>query len=547
MKCFEREMNTHLFGNPHSRSPSSMLSTDRIESTRVMALDFFKADPEHFDLIFVANATAAIKLVTDCMSDYSRSKESKGFWFGYHGDSHTSLVGMREVAGSNLRCFDLDGDVEEWLRRSERSMSQCGHDLPNQDGPVGLFAYPAQSNMNGRRLPLHWPGRLRATNSASREVYTLLDAAAFVATGQLDLSDEKNAPDFVALSFYKIFGFPDLGALIVRKKSGHILKARRYFGGGTVDMVINGSGDAMWHAKKASQLHEMVEDGTPAFHSIAALGIALETHQRLFGSMANVSKHTCILSNLLYRRMSSLAHANGQPVCQIYKGTSSEYGDSESQGPTVAFNVLTSRGEWIGKSDFESLAILNNIQIRTGGVCNPGGIATCLRVSPVKMRENFDEGVRCGNDLDEIDGKPTGVIRVSLGAMSSRKDIEYFVNFMHLFVDMEPNKEQSIASWSSQMSAEKPSLPTTAQSTKLQAMIRVEEGPSSYECPVAACIGLFGAKDELMDHLHVHRNDVKGRTASPSTKKRRSLWRILTCCGGSNYNQRHWLRKFVIA
>ncbi len=506
-----------------------MLSTDRIESTRLKGLEFFKADPEHFDLIFVTNATAAIKLVTDCMSDYSRSKESKGFWFGYHGDSHTSLVGVREVAGLNLRCFDSDGDVEEWLRRSDRSMSPYEHDLPNYEGPVGLFAYPAQSNMNGRRLPLHWPGRLRATNSASREVYTLLDAAAFVATGQLDLSDEKNAPDFVALSFYKIFGFPDLGALIVRKKSGHVLKARRYFGGGTVDMVINGNKDAMWHARKASQLHEMLEDGTPAFHSIAALRIALETHQRLFGSMANVSKHTCILGKMLYRRMSNLVHANGRPVCQIYKGTSSEYGDSESQGATVAFNVLSSRGEWIGKSDFERLAILNNIQLRTGGVCNPGGIATSLRVSPVKMRENFDEGVRCGNDLDEINGKPTGIIRVSLGAMSSMKDIEYFVNFLQLFVDMEPDKEHSIASSESQMSAEKPSLPTAAQSTKLQAVVPVEDGTSSYKCPVAACMSFFGLRDELMDHLYVHRNDVGGRTASLSMRKWRSRWRILTC------------------
>ena len=505
-----------------------MLSTDRIESTRVKALDFFKADPEHFDLIFVANATAAVKLVADCMSDYSQSKDSKGFWFGYHGDSHTSVVGVREVAGLNVRCFDSDGDVETWLSRSRRSTSQHEHDLPSHDGPVGLFAYPAQSNMNGRRLPLHWPGRLRATNSASREVYTLLDAAAFVATGQLDLSDEKNAPDFVAVSFYKIFGFPDLGAMIVRKRAGHVLKARRYFGGGTVDMVINGKQDSMWYARKASQLHEMLEDGTPAFHSIAALHIALETHQRLFGSMANVSKHTCILSKVLYRRMSNLSHSNGRPVCQIYKGTSSVYGKSESQGPTVAFNVLTSRGEWIGKSDFERLAILNNIQIRTGGVCNPGGIASCLGVSPVKMRENFDEGVRCGNDLDEMNGKPTGIIRVSLGAMSSMKDIEYFLNFMQLFVDMKPDKEQSTASWGSEMSVEKPSLPIAAQSLGLQAIVLIEARTSPYECPVAACMGLFRSRDELMDHLHVHRNGVQGQTASPSTRKRRSLWRILS-------------------
>ena len=506
MKCFEREMNAHLFGNPHSRSPSSMLSTDRIESTRVKALDFFKADPETFDLIFVANATAAIKLVADCMSDYSQSKESKGFWFGYHGDSHTSIVGLREVAKSNVKCFDSDGNVEEWLRRSERSISQYGKALHNHDGLVGLFAYPAQSNMNGRRLPHHWPGRVRASNSVSREVYTLLDAAAFVATGQLDLSDENNAPDFVALSFYKIFGFPDLGALIVRKRSGHVMKARRYFGGGTVDMVINGDEGARWHARKASQLHEILEDGTPAFHSIAALRIALETHGRLFGSMANVSKHTCILGKSLYRRMSNLAHANGRPVCRIYKGSSSEYGDSKSQGPTVAFNVLTSRGEWIGKSVFERLAVLNDIQIRTGGVCNPGGIATSLGISPVKMRENFDEGVRCGNELDEINGKPTGIIRVSLGAMSSMKDIEYFVKFLQLFANKEPNKERSIAPWGSQISAEQHSLPSIAQSDEAHEIVRVAEEKGFYECPVAACVACFGLRDQLMEHLYVHRN-----------------------------------------
>ena len=483
-----------------------MLSTDRIETTRAKALAFFKADPEDFDLIFVANATAAIKLVADCMSDYSQSKGSKGFRFSYHGDSHTSLVGVREAAKSNVECFNTDQDVEEWLCRLERSTSQSGRAIPNHDGPVELFAYPAQSNMNGRRLPLQWPGRIRAVTSARREVYTLLDTAAFVATGQLDLSDETNAPDFVALSFYKIFGFPDLGALIVRKKSGDVFKARQYFGGGTVDMVINGNEDAMWHARKASQLHDMLEDGTPAFHSIAALHIALETHRRLFGSMANVSKHTCILSKLLYRRMSNLAHANGRPVCRIYKETSSEYGDSKSQGPTIAFNVMTSSGEWIGKSVFERLAVLNNIQIRTGGVCNPGGIATSLSISPVKMRENFDEGVRCGNELDEINGKPTGIIRVSLGAMSSMKDIEYFVNFVQLFANTEPDREQPIAPWGFQISAKQPSPPSIAQPTNSQAMVCTKEGKGFYECPVAACMACFGLRDQLMEHLYVHRN-----------------------------------------
>lgn len=48
--------------------------------------------------------------------------------------------------------------------------------------------------------------------------------------------DVDQAPDFTCLSLYKIFGFPDLGALVVRRASGHILTLRKYFGGGEGDL-----------------------------------------------------------------------------------------------------------------------------------------------------------------------------------------------------------------------------------------------------------------------------------------------------------------------
>lgn len=450
MKEFERDMNSQLFGNPHSNSPSSMLSTDSVESARLRALNFFKADPEHFDLIFVANATAAIKTVVDCLSDYRRDEDGQtlqGSWYGYHADSHTSLVGARETSRATARCFESDEEVENWLHMKEsRPISY----LPMNGEALGLFAYPAQSNMNGRRLPLDWPARLRSTSKQGREVYSLLDAAAYVATSSLDLSNPDTAPDFTALSFYKIFGFPDLGALIVRKAAGHVLKQRRYFGGGTVDMVVNGRVDGpsedMWHANESMSLHEMLEDGTPAFHSIAALNSAFKVHQRLFGSMTSVAKHTCSLIERLYETMSALSHADGLPVCTIYKDSFSQYGDSKTQGPTIAFNIRDCKGNWIGKSEFERLAISNNIQIRTGGVCNPGGIASALRISPKEMRDNFREGVRCGNDFDEMNGKPTGIIRVSLGAMSNMGDVDTFMRFLRTFVDTTLKKPRPLHS-----------------------------------------------------------------------------------------------------
>ena len=518
-------MNTNLLGNPHSNSPSSMLSTDVIESTRLQALAFFKADPEHFDLIFVANATAAIKLVMDCLSDHSQRAAS---WYSYHTDSHTSLVGVREAAGRSSRCFISDKEVNDWIhaRQSKR--------LPEQDSPTGeeirLFAYPAQSNMNGRRLPLSWSGSIRSANTPSSQVFTLLDAAAYVTTAQLDLSDPDSAPDFIALSFYKIFGYPDLGALVVRKASSHVLSERRYFGGGTVDMVVNGTNNGTntdaWHSKKSTSLHEMLEDGTPAFHSILALNLALKVHQRLFGSMENVSKYTCNLVTILHRKMSKLSHVNGLRLCKIYESSPSRYGNSKDQGPTIAFNVCNSRGEWIGKSDFERLAILNNIQLRTGGVCNPGGIASALEMSPMEMRNNFDEGLRCGNELDEINGKPTGIVRVSLGAMSSLKDIEYFISFLQLFVDTTPGKPNTSPTLElvGSISTDIVSLQTEVLKSKSKTSVRVKDITTAHTCPVASCMEVFETREALWKHLSIHR---LGKTGRKSMSKRGGCLAIL--------------------
>jgi len=54
----------------------------------------------------------------------------------------------------------------------------------------------------------------------------MLDAAAYVPTQPLDLSVVR--PDFVSMSFYKIFGYPTgLGALIVSMEAAADLKKVR--------------------------------------------------------------------------------------------------------------------------------------------------------------------------------------------------------------------------------------------------------------------------------------------------------------------------------
>lgn len=428
IEAFSEKMMANLYGNPHSASAPAKLSGYAVESIREKTLEFFKADPEHFDLVFTANATAAIKLVAESFRDLASGSSVSGtFWYGYHKDAHTSMVGVREYTNGNHHCFSSDREVEEWLNGPAHFNASQDRALP------GLFAYPGQSNMTGRRLPLSWTAKLRqSTRLHHQNTYSLLDAAALATTTQLDLSDPDSAPDFIAVSFYKIFGFPDLGALIVRKNSGHILSWRKYFGGGTVNMItVLHEATVM---RKESSIHDALEDGTLPFHSIVALGCAIDTHKKLYGSMKAISQHTSYLGHRLYTRLSNLSHYNGRPAVVIYNDVADPYpySDPTTQGATIAFNVVCADGSPIRYSTVEQLANDRNIYLRSGGLCNAGGIASHLKVEPWQFKRAWSAGHRCGEpgDLEIINGKPTGVVRASLGAMSSMHDVDMFIAFL---------------------------------------------------------------------------------------------------------------------
>jgi len=417
MDQFAKDMMSNLFGNPHSASASSQLSTARIEDIRLRVLQFFNADPIEFNVVFVPNATAGIKLVAEALRALPG-----GFDYAYHQSSHTSLVGVREEARESV-CLD-DHQVGCWLAGTSPFDA-------NRDHRVQLLAYPAQSNMDGRRFPLEWAGRIRGSSTGVGRIYTLLDAAALVGSAPLDLSCAETAPDFVVLSFYKIFGFPDLGALLVRHEAADAFNARRYFGGGTVDMVV--CVKEQWRAPKSQSLHERLEDGTLAIHNIIALDAAMDTYQRLFGTMKDVAAHTAFLARHLYRGLESLRHGNGQAVCTIYSPDPDNQAYTSGNGPVVAFNIRNSLGAWISLSEVEKLATLKHFHIRTGGVCNPGGISSALGLETWEIKRNISSGFRCGTENDIMGGKPTGVIRASLGAMSTMLDVHMFVDFIREF------------------------------------------------------------------------------------------------------------------
>ena len=100
------------------------------------------------------------------------------------------------------------------------------------EGTPALFAYTGQSNITNSKPPL-----AVLAHAASRGFTTLLDAAALAPTTPIDLT--LNPVDAVAVSFYKMFGFPTgIGALVLAPGIGAWLREKRpWFAGGTVDVV----------------------------------------------------------------------------------------------------------------------------------------------------------------------------------------------------------------------------------------------------------------------------------------------------------------------
>ncbi|KAJ8116440.1 hypothetical protein OPT61_g2133 [Boeremia exigua] len=427
MDSFCTQMKASILSNPHSDASKPSFSALMVEQTRQKVLKLFSADPQHWDVVFTANATAAVKLVMECFAGHK-----EGFDYLYHCNSHTSLVGVREQA-RNSHCLATSEELEHWL---------CGGTiLPEQQYTSHrstLFAYPAQSNMNGERLPLSWPSRVRES-FRNGNTYTLLDAAALVSTSPLDLSNHATAPDFVSMSFYKIFGFPDLGALLVRKASAHVLRRRKYFGGGTTEMI--GCIGTPWVERKKSSVHAGLEDGTIAIRSILALSCAIDTHTNLFGGLAEVSKHTAWLAKTLYDQLTKLKHTNGTPVCHMYKAPASAYGDSTSQGATVTFNIRKGDGSWKSGLEVGALLRTKDIHVRTGSLCNPAGMASALGLSTEDLRAAFDSGFRCNQAGDDIRGDiPFAMVRATLGAMSTLSDVENLVGFVKKHLVEQPHE-----------------------------------------------------------------------------------------------------------
>ncbi|KAM0792694.1 hypothetical protein ACM66B_002474 [Microbotryomycetes sp. NB124-2] len=452
---FARDVASTLYSNPHSRSTSAQQTNQTIDHTRSRVLhDLFgysdnitSTHATDYDVVFTSGATASIKLVADGFNwhkpqtltplgdNYSR--------FIYLKQSHTSLVGIRGVAlARNATVLALDS-VEQLLQAV--ADVNCPHAQRHT-----LVAYPAQCNVTGSRLGTDL---CRAIKRLNPSVKVLCDAAAYLSTSTLHIAsiplDE--APDYVACSFYKLFGWPTgLGALIVKRSAAHDIAHDPYFGGGTISAMS--TSDPFWVAHRPvvatavqdsvspfPPVHDRFEAGTVPYLDVIALGHALEHHQRAFGSHDRVARHAIALANAARSKLSALRHFNNAPVVRIYTGLALE-SSKEALGPVIAMTLYDSLGKAIGHVDVDKLATLNGIQLRTGGLCNTGIWSRISGLDDDDLVKLKDLGRACWDDQQFDDnGAPLGLVRISFGASSTMSDVDAFVEFVkRFFVQPEP-------------------------------------------------------------------------------------------------------------
>ena len=401
-----------VFGNPHSRHEPSATSTDVLAAARAAVLAFVDADPADYGVVFASNASAAIKLVGESYPF------ADGGAYVLASDNHNSVNGIREFArraGTPFTYLPLDDELR--LEPVEPVLRDAAH---RAGGRPRLFAYPAQSNFSGVRHPLD------LVESAKALGYdVLLDAAAYVPTSRLSL--RRVPADFVAISFYKVFGYPTgVGALVARHSALARLR-RPWFAGGTVDFV---SVQNDMHQLRPGP--EGFEDGTPDFLGLSGVEMGLAFVAQV--GMDRLAAHVHAMGAELLRALTALRHANGEPLVDVYGPRT-----MDRRGGTVAFNVRDRAGRPVPYAVVEDRARAAGVSVRGGCFCNPGAGERAFGLPAEAAARCFSETAD-GFTLERFAacmGPDTavGAVRASVGMATSADDVQRLAAVVESFAD----------------------------------------------------------------------------------------------------------------
>ena len=393
-----------VFGNPHSENLPSRASEALIAEARAATLRFLDADPDAYDVVLTANASAAVKLVGEAYPF------GPGRGLVLAADNHNSVVGLREyarAAGAPVAVLPLDRSLR--LEDPGARLASAA-----RGGAAGLLAFPFRSNFSGVAHPLALVAQARALGCD-----VLLDAAGLGAAGGLSLRE--HPADFVALSFYKLFGLPTgVGALVARREALARLR-RPWFAGGAVAYV------SVEHDRhRLLPGHAGFEDGTPDF---LAAGAIVDGFAFLDGvDRPALQRRLAELAADLRRRLARLGLPDGSPAVRLY-------GPERADGTVVAFNLLGPEASVRPYAEVERRAAAAGLALRGGCFCNPGAAEAAFGLAEHDLAACFDalDGTFSLPALQRcVPSATIGALRLSLGLPTLERDIAQAVAVLAL-------------------------------------------------------------------------------------------------------------------
>ena len=151
-------LNGALMGNPHSLNDSSIKSSNDVERARDLVLRHFNTTAQEHELVFTANATAALKLVGECFP------WGKGSQFAYTVQNHNSVLGIREYAAQHGAGFVALG-YDRLRTELQQTPASGGGEQQGRPPKHSLFAFPGECNFSGQKLDLRLVDHFRMGRS----------------------------------------------------------------------------------------------------------------------------------------------------------------------------------------------------------------------------------------------------------------------------------------------------------------------------------------------------------------------------------------------
>ena len=362
------------------------------EATRDELLRFLGTDSSQYSVVFVASATQALKLIGE---NYPWDESKK---YVYTKFNHNSVLGIRRYAmrkGATFSVVNSSKDI-----------------VPDENM---LYAVALEENFAGRKIGIEEMKRLTHTKG----IEVIADSAAYLPTNRLNLTETPFQA--CVLSFYKIIGFPNFGALVIRNDFAKKL-VKKTFTSNSVEVGFATSGTFKLH----QHMPFKIEDDAVSIEMARAALIGLRALEKI--GIDNVNKHVWSLTQKLYNGINALRHPNGDKASEIYGNH--QLNDSDLQGGIVAFNMKKSASEYIGYAKVVSKAKKANIHLRGGCHCNPGACFDAVKLTEDKVEQYYDRKTTCGDNNDIVDGIPLGSVRASLGWATTDADVAHLLSWL---------------------------------------------------------------------------------------------------------------------